>query len=173
MEWDKLVRKHRKSGILVDTNLLLMLLVGVVDDKQLGHGRLGRYTKQHHQVLGKSLQRFEKLITTPHILTEVSNLGGQQLKGEHLEKFFTLLSSPGLFNIKSVTDLTIERHISRRDVGTLHIAKFGLTDSAIIKLCTTESLGRPLLISDDFPLYEIVARLKGDAVNFNHIFYQL
>jgi hypothetical protein len=150
-----------------------MLLVGVIDKRQLGCKRLGKYSKEHYIILSQALQGFEKLVTTPHILTEISNLGGLQLEGRHLEKFFILLNSPGLFDIKSDHDRVIERHITRRDVAVSHISKFGLTDAAIIKLCTTEGPGRPLLISDDVGLYNMVLRLKGDAVNFNHIFYQL
>jgi hypothetical protein len=167
--WEELARKHRKSGILVDTNLLLVLLIGTIDKRLIGGKRTKQYTEDHYRILVDFLKHFRQLITTPHILAEVSNLGGAALDGKDREDFLGLLRTPSLFNIKATDELVIEHYIRRQDVEMDHIRQFGLTDSAIVKLCTSGLLGRPLLLSDDFPLVGLVSKLGGKAINFNHI----
>jgi hypothetical protein len=169
VHWETLAREHRKSGILVDTNLLLVLLIGTVNKHLIGGKRTEKYTEDHYHILVNFLNDYRRLITTPHILTEVSNLGGSALTGEDRKNFFGLLRTPGLFDIKSTDEIVDERHIRRQDVDLEHIRQFGLTDAAIVRLCTSGLLGRPLLLSDDFRLVALVSKLKGSAINFNHI----
>ncbi len=166
MDWKTLKLKHLQSGILVDTNLLLVLLIGKINKRLIGGKRTEKYTEEHYYILVDFIKDFKRLITTPHILTEVSNLGGAGLTGTDRAEFLGLLRTPSLFDVKTV----LERHVLRRDVETDYIRQFGLTDSAIVKLCTTGLRRRPLLLSDDFDLFELVSRLKGHSINFNHIY---
>ncbi|MCX7112918.1 MAG: hypothetical protein NTX45_22935 [Proteobacteria bacterium] len=169
MDWKSIKHKYHQSGILVDTNLLLMLLIGIINKRLIGKKRTEKYTEKHYYILVDFIKDFRRLITTPHILTEVSNLGGAILTGQDKENFFGLLRAPSLFDIKSTDEIVIERNVSRQAVEVNHIRQFGLTDSAIIKLCTTGSRRRPLLLSDDFELVRLVFSNKGKAINFNHI----
>lgn len=69
-------RKFR--GALVDTNLLLLLAAGELAPEQIMQlPRLKGFLLQHHQALSAYLQRFRRRVTTPHVLTEVSNLARQ------------------------------------------------------------------------------------------------
>ena len=95
MYWKELIRKHCQSDILVDTNLLLLLMIGAVEEKLIGGKRTERYTVDHYRSLSNILKDFQHLITTPHILTEVSNLGGTALTGKLRESFFIMLRVPG------------------------------------------------------------------------------
>lgn len=169
MHWDALARKHQKSGILVDTNLLLVLLIGCVNKRLIGGKRTEAYTEDKYHILVDFLKDFRRLITTPHILTEVSNLGGAALTGKDQEKLFGLLRTPSLFDVKATDETVVERHIRRQEVEADHIRQYGLTDSAIVKVCTSRLWNRPLLLSDDFRLVGLVSRLEGNAINFNHI----
>lgn len=168
MYWETLAKKHQKSGVLVDTNLLLILLIGKIDRRLIGGKRTEIYTEDHFHILVDFLNKFQWLITTPHILAEVSNLGGAALTGKYREEFLALLCTPSLFDIKATDELVIERHIRRQDVETSHIQRLGLTDAAITRLCTKKRR-RVLLLSNDLDLVELVVRLHGDAINFNHI----
>jgi hypothetical protein len=167
--WNTTARKHHESGILVDTNLLLVLLFGTINKSLIYKNRTERYTESQYYILVDFLKDFPRLITTPHILTEVSNLGGTALNGKYREKFWSLLRTPSLFDVKASDEIVDERHIRRQEVEANYIRQFGLTDSAIVKLCTSRLLTRPLLLSDDFDLVSLVSRLKGHAINFNHI----
>jgi hypothetical protein len=163
--WKELICKHRQSGILVDTNLLLLLMIGAVDDKLIGGKRTERYTVEHYRALTNLLKNFQHLITTPHILTEVSNLGGTALTGKFREALFIMLVVPGLFRIETIADYVVEQHIPRLEVGARHIIRFGLTDAVIAKLCERKIL----LISDDFNLYGMITGQGGEAINFSHV----
>ena len=170
VNWEILKQKHQQSGILVDTNLLLLLLIGKINKTLIGGKRTEKYSQDHYDILVDFIKDFKRLITTPHILTEVSNLGGAALTGTNRADFLSLLRTPSLFDVKATDELVLERHVPRRDVEADHIRQFGLTDSAIVKLCTTGLRRRPLLLSDDFDLFELVSRLKGHSINFNHIY---
>ena len=140
-------------------------MIGAVNEKLIGGKRTERYTVDHYRALTNILKDFQHLITTPHILTEVSNLGGTALTGKFREAFFIMLRVPGLFRIETIDDYVVEQHIPRLDVEPRHIIKFGLTDTVIAKLCERKIL----LISDDFDLYGLVSGLGGNAINFSHV----
>ncbi|MCY7357876.1 MAG: hypothetical protein LH609_10485 [Rudanella sp.] len=65
----------RKSGLLLDTNLLVLLVIGQYDPKRInGHKRLQSYTSEDYDLLLGFMSLFRTFATTPNILTEVSNL---------------------------------------------------------------------------------------------------
>lgn len=165
MYWQDLTRKYGSSGILVDTNLLLLLLVGTVDERSIGGKRTERYSVDQFHFLSDYLKGFQRLITTPHILTEVSNLGGSIFSGKRRKAFFLLLAMPGLFRVEAADDFIIEQQPKRQEVRPIHLARLGLTDAVIAKLCEQ----RILLISDDFDLVGLVCGVGGEAVNFTHL----
>lgn len=76
----ELVARHRNSGVVIDANLLLLLVIGQWDVR---HIETFRRTRNHFLAadftrLGELLAPLEYLVTTPHILTEVSNLANQK-----------------------------------------------------------------------------------------------
>lgn len=74
-----LVQKYRRKGILVDANLLVVLLVGKLGPEHLKNCRATKsnsFTPDDYSLLVQGVAKFDKLVTTPHILTEVSNLAG-------------------------------------------------------------------------------------------------
>jgi hypothetical protein len=67
--------------LLLDTNLLLLLFIGGKDISLIGKAKtLSAYTEEDDELLREfaSLNRFTGLLTTPHIITEVSNLLGKE-----------------------------------------------------------------------------------------------
>ena len=81
-----LIEKHRTNGLLIDTNLLVLFLVGKTNKSRiLSFQRTQAYTLEDLELLERLVEQFRTLITTPHVLTEVSNLAS--LRGKELTAF--------------------------------------------------------------------------------------
>jgi hypothetical protein len=64
--------------LLIDANLLLLLVVGSADRSLIeSFKRTRAYTREDFDLLLRLVARFPKVVTTPNVLTEVSNLAGQ------------------------------------------------------------------------------------------------
>ena len=152
------LQRYRQAGILVDTNILLLLFIGAFDrDLIQRFKRTRQFTVEDYATLISILGRFDKIATTPHILTEVSNLSGQLAEPARSE-YFKKFSS----------DITLleEENVASRDVATMQeFVRFGLTDTGIIRLAR----GRYLVLTDDFRLSQYLQSVGVDVVNFNHI----
>jgi hypothetical protein len=155
---EKLIVKYRNKGILIDANLLLMLLVGSVKPDMIPNFKRTRvYAKEDYDTLRKLIDFFNKVVTTPNILTEVSNLSNS-LEGKYKSQFYEAFSDK--------ISILEERHIeSRKAASFKEFDRFGLTDSIIFHI----SRGNYLLLTDDFRLSQYIQSLKGDVINFNHI----
>ncbi|ADW67460.1 PIN domain-containing protein [Granulicella tundricola] len=67
--------KARGSKILLDTNLLLLLLIGSFDRSLITRfKRTSQFTPSDFDALVELLSASRQLVTTPHLLTEVSSL---------------------------------------------------------------------------------------------------
>ncbi len=69
---------HHRQGLLIDSNLLLLLFVGQYDPTRIQKfKRTDQFTVGDYELLADYVEQFRELVTTPSILTEVSNLLGQ------------------------------------------------------------------------------------------------
>jgi hypothetical protein len=58
--------KYKSKGILIDTNLLLLLLVGFYDENLIAKfKRTSKYSKEDFQIIRNFILHFEKIIITP------------------------------------------------------------------------------------------------------------
>jgi hypothetical protein len=153
----QLIDQHCGSGLLVDTNLLLLYLIGRTNKYRIPRfKRTQAYTIEDFDLLERFMAEFKTLITTPHVLTEASNLG--DLHGEEHEA------------LRSWFVRTVEQSREHYDESRL-LAKedcfhrLGLTDAAIAALARHNYL----FLTDDFDLYSTLARQGADAINFNHL----
>ena len=153
-----LIGRYRQKGVLVDTNLLLLYVVGAYDARQLRRfGRTEQFDPDDFAVLYAFLQRFDLVVTTPHVLTETSNLVGQ-LSGHVRTGCFALL--------KRVISLMREhRAPATTVVADPGFVPFGITDAAIAEA----SPGTYLVLTDDLPLYGYLGSRGVDVLNFNNI----
>lgn len=153
-----LINQYKQAGILIDTNILLLLFVGNADPKKIQlFKRTAQFAPEDHALLSKLLSYFARIVSTPNILSEVSSLSGQL--GEPFKREFFVSFSKEI-------ELVDERYIRSIDVARMdEFAKFGLTDSATIDL----SNQRFLVLTDDFRLSQYLSRNNIDAINFNHI----
>jgi hypothetical protein len=65
----------RRHGLLVDTNLLVLFIVGSVNPDRIGtFKRTNKYSRTDYQLLIRVLGHFEPIYTLAHVAAEVSNL---------------------------------------------------------------------------------------------------
>ncbi len=155
---DSLIQKYRHKGVLVDTNLLVGFLVGRYNPSHLTNCRATKaFAPDDFLLLTRFLSHFDKLITTPHILTEVSNLAGK-LPDDLIAGFRTTFGQ----EIKSLSEQPMS---AQSIVDDSEFPKFGLTDTAIRMIAP----GKYLVLTDELPLYQLLSKRKVDVINFNHI----
>jgi rRNA-processing protein FCF1 len=154
----ELIAKHRRKGILVDTNILLLYLVGSVSIDLIGrHKRTEKYAPEDYKRLDALLAQFDRVVTTPQVLTEASNLAAQ-------------VAEPARDDIVAAmsraVDAMKERHVAAiRLVREDCFIDFGLTDAGIV----VAAVKGYLILTDDFPLSNYLATAGLDVINFNHL----
>lgn len=155
---DTLVAKHKGGGILIDTNLLLLLVVGRYDLAAITtFKRTKKFIGDDYRLLSSFVAEFKQVITTPNILTEVSNLSAQ-IDTRFRKALFGVLA-------REIEPL-VERYVSSRTVcGSPEFINFGLTDAAMKQILRDDLL----VLTDDFPLAGHLAKEGIDVINFNHI----
>jgi len=153
-----LIRRYSSRGVLVDTNILLLLVVGSLDRQRIpGFKRTSQFTVEDYDVLVRVLTGFKKIITTPCILCEVSNLSAQIKAPVKTELFRRLAATIAVLDEQYVRSDTAAGHSS--------FSRLGLTDAGILYL----SRGNYLVLTADLDLYLSLQKEGIDAVNFRHL----
>lgn len=153
-----LIAKYRNNGILVDTNILLLYVVGLTNQQRIPlFKRTNRFIAKDFDTLRQLLRQFPTVVTTPSILTEVSNLSGQLNEPERS-------TCMGLFadEIQEIEEYYIP---SRETAKDGKFQRFGLTDCGIAQI----SLSQYLVLTDDLPLSAYLSNQGIDTLNFNNI----
>ena len=149
------------SGYFVDTNLLVLLVVGRVGrDLIAKHRRLRAYTAEDYDVLIDLIGRVERVFVTPNTLTETSNLLSQHGEPER-SRLLAMLRSI----IRNSEEVVIASAVASSNEDFI---RFGLTDTALLEAVSEET---PLL-TVDFNLYDAAIRKSRNAptaVNFRHL----
>jgi rRNA-processing protein FCF1 len=157
----KLISRYHQKGILIDTNILLLFLVGSVNKERITKfNRTQQFIPEDYELLLEFMGKFQKLVTTPNILTEVNSLANQLGEPERSQCFAIFARF-----VKNV-DILNEHYIkSQEAVNTDKFIKFGLTDSGIVTLAK----GNYLVLTDDLKLANYLQNLEVDVINFNNI----
>ncbi|MGM0576752.1 MAG: PIN domain-containing protein [Myxococcota bacterium] len=158
MDPDALLAKHRGGRVLLDTNLLLMYLVGFLRrDLVESFKRTRAFTGDDWALLDDLLAEFHEFVTTPHVLTEVSNLGGHLRLPLRRELFRLLERFAG----------HADEHIrpSRDLVQAKAFERLGLTNVAV----ADPERAPALVLTADLNLYLHCLERGADALNFNHL----
>lgn len=153
-----LFRAYRKKGAIVDTNILLLFIVGCYDARlALVFKRTKKYDSTDFKIIKEIIACFSKIIVLPNILTEISNLLGQFSEAQRQS---ILSALPSHFTVWE------ELYIPSFDASRWkYFPQFGLTDSAIALLAAKEYL----VITDDGRFSALLQGLQIDVVNFNHM----
>jgi predicted nucleic acid-binding protein len=146
------------NSILIDTNLLLLFVVGTTHRSYIAvHKRLRAYSEDDFDLLLKAIANASSVIVTPNTLTETSNLLRQisdPACTEISETFRTL--------IKESREQYCE---SYKAAESQIFIRLGLTDAVIVECCR-ESI---CVLTSDFDLYIATVTSGGQAINFNHL----
>jgi hypothetical protein len=154
-----LIERFRNKGLLIDTNLLLLYTVGYYDESIIANksfSRLQAYTVEDYHLLVNVAGLFAKQVTTPHVLTEVSNWLGYLPDFSRHEVFslFAEMFSPFLeLRFEAVTVSVHER-----------FSYLGLTDTAIATIAN-----QYLVLTDDARFVWHLNELALEALNINHL----
>ena len=158
MELEAALQKYAKRGILVDTNILLLYVVGSFDPKLVPNfKRTQQFTVEDFELVIRLFESFAKIVTTPNILTEVNSLAGQL--GEPAKR-------KCLVNFGIRIESLDEQHTPSSELANAaQWPEVGLTDCGILRTAK----GKYLVLTDDWRLAGLSEKLGVDAVNFNHL----
>lgn len=154
--------RHRDDGILLDTNLLLLLWLTQFDPKLVGGKRLEKYTPQDVHLLAAYVGKFNRILTTNTILTETSNLAALALTGNRKRDFFTW--------VLPLFDINPPKEFKRYPIDGLALnaeifVSLGFTDATLV--ATAE--GSHFLLTDDLDLYLAAQSRGAPTINFTHM----
>jgi hypothetical protein len=143
----------------IDANLLLLLVVGRTSREFVGrHKRLKGYSATDFDLLVAVLAGAGPLVTTPHTLTEVSNLAGFGV----FEPLRTKISETlGSF----IADLDERNCPSREVVAVPEFNRLGLSDCAWLRILGADTE----LLTSDLDLYLAALGRGLSATNFSHL----
>jgi len=141
---------------LIDTNALIILLIGVIDPKLFKtHKRTSIYEKQDFLDLISFIGDLDKLVVLPNVWTEVDNLlnsFGGNYKDKYVEKLTKI--------IKATTEKFIE---SKKATSSFAFFDLGLTDSLLLEyssqcelLITSDSSLSDYAIARGIKVYDLV-----------------
>ena len=146
------------AGLLVDTNLLVLYVVGTVSQRRIEtFKRTSQYTRPDYELLVRVFGYFQALYTVPHVLAEVSNL--TDLSGSDRSAARAILKNV-------VTLLTEVEMPSVRAAEDPYYPRLGLTDAAIGSAARAH---RCAVLTDDLDLYVQLSRDGLPVWNFTHI----
>lgn len=157
MTLDWLINSHRNKGMLIDANLLILFIIGRTNPSLINKFKpTASYTSDDFTLLCRIIPHFT-FYSTPHILTETSNL---------LEKIGSNIVQQIFFTFQNAVTELEEINISATEVVvTPAFKKLGLSDAVIINLAQKGLL----VLTEDSQLYSYINNLGATAININHI----
>ena len=155
----QLIQKYRKAGVLIDTNLLLLYVIGTYDPARISQfDKTCNFPLGTFDLLDRIINKFDKVITTPYILAEVSNWAGQF---PSLDK---AKLHPQLFGIFAALIEGLEESYETSTVIAKNAAFswLGLADTSIANLGN-----KYLVLTINGPLLGYLQKNGVDAVNIS------
>ena len=154
------------KSIILDTNLLILLVVGTTDLNLIAkHKNCNSYTIDDFEALRLYLEKTKaiRIIVTPNTLTETSNLLAQTNeldKKRVLHRLKTFTKNKMFFYEDFIT--------SSQAMDRDEFEQLGLTDSVLLELSNSEAL----LLTADNKLHSAALNKKYLAANFGYIKYE-
>ena len=140
----------------VDSNLLVLLVVGSVDRGQVGkHRRAQSFTPEDYDRLLRMINALKRVLVTPNTLTEASNL----LKSRNDHRFLDRLR----LVIEESEEIVVVSAAAARNTA---FPRLGLTDAALLEAVSEE---RPLITADFDLFWAASSKGRNAALNFTHL----
>jgi hypothetical protein len=141
---------------ILDSNLLLLHWCAGLDPSLVTtFKRLNSFQVEDIDLLSETLALFSAVRTTPHVLTEVSNLANQlpSWVKEYWSEHFS----------RQVQEIS-EKWISAAEIASGDFMWLGLTDAALATLAETN-----VILTIDFPLSNSLESRGLNVINFTHL----
>lgn len=155
--------RYINKEIIIDTNRLLLLLIGNYDESE-GSDFLKRfdYSKEDYKILKNFISQLNiKIVITPQILSEISNLLNKNIKPE--KSFERVIE--WLVKISRLLKETKESYIEKNIILNEDIVKkLGFTDTSII--ISSRNNGFPVL-TGDIRLYGECNKKRLDTISYD------
>jgi hypothetical protein len=160
---EQIFARHVGKKILLDSNLLLVLLAGNFDSRLFGRfKRISGYSIDDYEFLERLVRKFSVLFTTPHILTEVSDLANS-LSGQWREDW--LRNMAAWVSSRNCKPLFEECWTPAKQlVLNPEFLAFGLADASLAQISSNA-----LIVTDDFRLSGFLHRKGVSILNFRDL----
>jgi predicted nucleic acid-binding protein len=141
--------------VIIDTNIFILFLAGQINENRIkNYTRNSLYTKEDYYFLLNILSHYDRIITSPNILTEVDNILNR-ITGEDKYKYLIL--------VKTIYKQTMEKYIKTEIISqNMFFDTLGITDSAILMMAKESDL----LISGDSSLCDYAKSLNIKTFDF-------
>jgi hypothetical protein len=141
--------------VIIDSNIFILFLAGQINENKIErYTRNSLYTKDDYYFLLNILADYDKIITSPNILTEVDNILNR-ITGEDKYKYLVLA--------KTIYKQTIEKYIETEIVAqNWFFDSLGITDASILMMAKDCEL----LISGDSSLCDYAKSLDIKTFDF-------
>jgi rRNA-processing protein FCF1 len=148
-----------RKSVAVDTNLLLLLIVGKSDRRYIkSHKKTKSYNLDDFDLLLRILSKYQKIIITPNVLTETSNLASHINDESAKEAIFRTLAA-----LISRYD---EQYVISKDASLRReFIRLGLSDSALLEV----NKAGVVMLTADRDLHLAAEKAGYKSINFNHI----
>lgn len=151
--------RGQQGGVLLDTGVLLLHLIAEADPAAArSWKRTRQFTELHVAFLRAGMALARRLVTTPHVLTEVMNLS-DGVPAPVRDRYFDAL--------RAFIAAARERCPSALAATTdPEFSSLGLSDVAQALL---PKRGRPVVLTVDAGLFASLERRRLPVVNLNHL----
>ena len=167
-EIEKYRAKYLPQGIIVDTNIFILFLIGnydpnfIKDCKALNDSNK-KYSIDDFELLKKILKVFNRMVITPQVIAEISNLSITK-SGLYGERFLQYLRAV----VKILRE--VEEHYEAckclwgMEIGV--VGRFGFVDMTMFEL--SKNINMPIL-TDDLPFFLYCSEKQRPSINFEYI----
>jgi hypothetical protein len=151
-----LLRPYIGKPAILDSNLLLLHWCASFDPELVcTFKRLNSFQHEDIELLTKTLRAFSALRTTPHVLTEVSNLANSLPKWRKDE---------WSCHFSRQIEVVSEEWIPALSLVENPLMPLGLTDAGLASLASTH-----VILTIDFPLSNSLESRGLNVINFTHL----
>ena len=141
--------------VIIDSNIFILFLVGQINENKIkDYARNSIYSKEDYYFLLNILSKYDRIITSPNILTEVDNILNR-ITGDDKYRYLAI--------VKDIYKQTIEKYLETERVSqNWFFDILGVTDSAIIIMAKECDL----LVSGDSTLCDYAKSLDIKTFDF-------
>jgi len=141
--------------VIIDSNIFILFLVGQINENKIkNYTRNSIYSKEDYYFLLDILSKYDRIITSPNILTEVDNILNR-ITGDDKYRYLAI--------VREIYKQTIEKYLETESVSqNWFFDILGVTDSAIIIMARECDL----LISGDSSLCDYAKSLGIKTFDF-------